>query len=96
VLTHFRFAVSSELKGFELARVNDYFIHSKSEATHLIGNIDDLPTHCSKIREHAVAISGSATATGFSKIFSLLGLNSPEKEKNLVRSLTCWLTKTSR
>ena len=83
VLTNFRFAVATDTQGTELARFNDYFIKSKTEAQHLRDRIEDLRTHCSKVREHASRISGSATATGFAKIFALLGLNSPEKEKEL-------------
>jgi hypothetical protein len=82
VLTNFRFAIATDTQGTELARFNDYFIKSKTEAQHLRDRIDDLRTHCSKVREHASRISGSA-ATGFAKIFALLGLNSPEKEKEL-------------
>ena len=83
VLTNFRFAIATDTQGTELARFNDYFIKSKTEAQHLRDRIDDLRTHCSKVREHASRISGSATATGFAKIFALFGLNSPEKEKEL-------------
>lgn len=85
VLTNFRFAVSSDGRGSELARFNDYFIQSKTEAQYLRDHINDLRTHCSKIREHGIKISGSTT--GFVRIFNLLGLNSPEKEKELGEQL---------
>jgi hypothetical protein len=87
VLTHFRFAISNDAKGLELARFNKYFIQSKAEAAHLREHIDDLRTHCSKIREHAMSISGSATAAGFAMLFKLLGLNSPEREQELGKQL---------
>jgi hypothetical protein len=87
VLTNFRFAVSSDGSGSELARFNDYFIHSKTETQYLQEHINDLRTHCSKIRKHGIKISGSATADGFARIFNLLGLNSPEKEKELGEQL---------
>ncbi|RII31534.1 MAG: hypothetical protein CXR30_01585 [Geobacter sp.] len=83
VLTNFRFAIATDTQGTELARFNDYFIKSKTEAQFLRNRIDDLRTHCSKVREHGTRISGSATAAGFAKIFSLLGLGSPEKEMEL-------------
>ena len=87
VLTNFRFAVSTDVRGTELTRFNDYFIQSKTETQHLSDHIEDLRTHCSKIREHSEKISGSAGADGFTKIFNLLGLNSPEKEKKLGEQL---------
>jgi hypothetical protein len=82
-LTNFRFAIATGTQGAELARFNDYFIKSKTDAQHLRVHIDDLRTHCSKVRAHASRISGEATATGFAKIFGLLGLNSPEREEEL-------------
>ena len=87
VLTNFRFAVSIDVQGSELARFNNYFIQSKAEAQHLRGHIEDLRTHCSKVREHGAKIGGSATATGFTKVFTLLGLNSPEREQELGEQL---------
>jgi hypothetical protein len=87
VLTNFRFAISTDVKGSELARFNDYFIQSKAEAQLLRDHIEDLRTHCSKIREHGGKISGAVTATGFQKIFELLGLNSPAREKQLGEQL---------
>jgi len=87
VLTNFRFAISTDVKGSELARFNDYFIQSKAEAQLLCDHIEDLRTHCSKIREQAGKISGAANATGFQKIFALLGLNSPAREQQLGQQL---------
>lgn len=87
VLTNFRFAVSADNQGLELARFNDYFIQSKTEAQHLENHIDDLRTHCSKIRQHGQQIGGQATVTGFTKVFTLLGLNSPQREKQLGEQL---------
>ena len=82
-LTNFWFAIATDAEGAELARFNNYFIQSKAEAQLLRDRIEDLRTHCSKIREHGSKISGAATATGFAKIFSLLGLNSPQREMEL-------------
>jgi len=87
VLTNFRFAISTDNQGLELARFNNYFIQSKTEAQHLQDHIDDLRTHCSKIREHGKQITGDATRAGFIKLFTMLGLNSPEKEKELGEKL---------
>jgi len=87
VLTNFRFAVSADNQGLESARFNDYFIQSKTEAQHLEDHIDDLRTHCSKIRKHSQRIGGNTTVTGFTKVFTLLGLNSPEREKKLGEQL---------
>lgn len=87
VLTNFRFAIANDAQSAELSRFNDYFIQSKAEAQLLRDRIEDLRTHCSKIREHGSKISGSATAMGFAKIFSLLGLNSPERELELGEQL---------
>jgi hypothetical protein len=83
VLTNFRFAIVNDAQGAELARFNNYFIQSKTDAQLLRDQIEDLRTHCSKIREHGAKIVGSATATGFAKIFVLLGLNSPNRELEL-------------
>jgi hypothetical protein len=87
VLTNFRFAVSDDVQGLELTRFNNYYIQSKMEAQHLEDHIDDLRTHCVKIRDHSQRIAGEATATGFKKIFSLLGLNSPKREEELGQQL---------
>lgn len=86
-LTNFRFAITTDTKGSELARFNDYFIQSKAEAQLLRDHIEDLRTHCSKIREHGLKVSGAATAIGFAKIFNLLGLNSPQREMELGNQL---------
>ena len=83
VLTNFRFAIANDAQGAELARFNNYFIQSKTEAQLLRDQIEDLRTHCSKIRQHGSKIVGSATATGFAKIFGFLGLNSPARELEL-------------
>lgn len=83
VLTNFRFAIATDTRGTELARFNEYFIKSKTEAQYLRDRVDDLRSHCSKVRAHGTRISGSATASGFAKLFAFLGLNSPEKEKEL-------------
>lgn len=87
VLTQFRFAVSADTGSSELARFNDYFIHHKGQAQFLRSHIDDLRGHCSKIREHAIHITGSASASGFSAIFHRLGLNSPQREQELGQKL---------
>lgn len=87
VLTNFRFAVSADNQGLELARFNDYFIKSKTKAGDLEQHIDDLRTHCGKIRKHSRRITGEAEGTGFTKVFTLLGLNSPEREKQLGEQL---------
>ena len=82
VLTNFRFAIATDTQGTELREFNDYFIKSKTDSQYLRERIDDLRTHCSKVRDHAFRISASA-GTGFARIFALLGLNSPEREKEL-------------
>jgi hypothetical protein len=87
VLTNFRFAVSADSQGMEMSRFNNYFIHSKEEADHLESHIDDLRTHCSKVREHGSKIGGETGVNGFTKIFKLLGLNSPEREQKLGQTL---------
>ncbi|WP_347274655.1 hypothetical protein [Candidatus Kuenenia sp.] len=87
VLTNFRFAISADVQGSELVRFNDYFIQSKTEAQHLENHIDDLRTHCSKIRKHGTKIGGEATVAGFTKVFTLLGLNSPQREQKLGQQL---------
>ncbi|MBI4875765.1 MAG: hypothetical protein HY822_14110 [Acidobacteria bacterium] len=87
VLTNFRFAVGAGSAGTELRAFNDRYIQSKTEAQRLRDQIDDLRTHCSKVRDHAMRICGSAGAAGFAKLFAMLGLNSPEKEKELGEKL---------
>lgn len=83
VLTSFSFAMAADVRGTELVRFNNYFIQSKVEAQLLRDQVEELRTHCSKIREHSLNISGSATVIGFAKFFGLLGLNSPERELEL-------------
>lgn len=87
VLTNFRFAISADVQGSELVRFNDYFIQSKTEAQHLENHIDDLRTHCSMIRKHGTKIGGESTVAGFTKVFTLLGLNSPQREQKLGQQL---------
>jgi len=87
VLTNFSFAITTDSRGTELARFNDYFIKSKDDAQNLRNHIEDLRTHCSKIRERALHITDSATVDGFRRIFVLLGLKSPERETDLAKKL---------
>jgi hypothetical protein len=87
VLTNFRFAVSVDTLGSDLVRFNDYFIKAKSDTQHLRDHIEDLRTHCSVVRDHGKRIGGAATETGFAKIFTMLGLNSPEREQELGKLL---------
>lgn len=86
VLTNFRFAVAADTQGTDLMRFNDYFIKSKTDSQYLQDHIDDLRTHCSKVRDHAFRISESV-GTGLAGIFALLGLNSPKNEKELAERL---------
>ena len=83
VMTNFRFAITADTGARELARFNDYFINAKTETHLLRDHIDDLGTHCSRVREHGIKITGSATADGFAKLFAFVGLRSPEREKQL-------------
>ena len=87
VITNFSFAVATDGRSAELARFNDYFIQSKAEAQLLRDRIEDLRTHCSKIRERASTITASANADGFARIFTLLGLKSPARERDLAARL---------
>lgn len=87
VLTNFRFAISADAKGSELARFNKYFIQSKAEAQHLRDHIDDLRSHCRKIEEHGLNIAKSAKGPWFLQVFNLLGLRSPVREKELGEKL---------
>lgn len=86
VLTNFRFAIATDIQGTELRKFNDYFIKSKTDSQYLRDRIDDLRTHCSKVRDHAFRISESI-GTGLAGIFALMGLNSPQKEKELAERL---------
>ena len=87
VLTNFRFAISADTGSSELRAFNDYFIQHKSQADFLEDHLEDLRGHCSKIREHAQQIAGSATVSGFSGLFRMLGLNSPQRERELAEML---------
>jgi hypothetical protein len=87
VLTNFRFAVSTDIEGKELSRFNDYYIKSKEEAYHLETHIEDLRTHCSKVREQSSNISGGYGVDSFKKIFGFLGLRSGEREQELAQTL---------
>ena len=87
VMTHFWFAVSADERGGEIVRFNNYFMKSNDELQHLKDHIEDLRTHCSKIRKHGEMIGGEATTKGFTKVFTFLGLNSPQREQELGRQL---------
>ena len=87
VLTNFRFAISTDLGSSELRAFNDYFITHKSQAKYLEDHLEDLRGHCSIIRQHAERIAGSATVSGFSGLFRMLGLNSPQRELELATML---------
>ena len=83
VLTNFRFAITEDAMGEELARFNRYFIDSKAQTDNIRAHIDDLRSRCSKIRDHGKRIAGQATAAGFAKFFNLLGLGDTEREVQL-------------
>ncbi|MBZ0108420.1 MAG: hypothetical protein K8F52_07100 [Candidatus Scalindua rubra] len=87
VLTNFRFAISADAGASELRAFNDYFIKHKGEAQFLEDHLEDLRGHCSKIREHALRITDSATASGFAGLFRMLGFNSPQRELELGKML---------
>jgi hypothetical protein len=88
VLTNFRFAVSADGRSDELARFNDYFIKSKTEAQFLRDHIQDLRTHCSKVRDHAHQIGARSNADGFVALFaSVLNLRDPAREQELSQNL---------
>lgn len=89
ILTHFRFAVSTDpgVGAAELRKFNDYYIQSKTELEFLHAHHDDLRTHCELVRDHAGRIGGSATRDGFAKLFALLGLRSPAREADLAERL---------
>lgn len=87
VLTNFHFAVLHDARGSELARFNDYFIQSKTEAHFLRSHIDELRTHCSKIRDHGLKIGRDAQGSWFVQVFVLLGLRSAVREQELGEKL---------
>jgi len=87
VLTRFQFALSSDVRGRELVRFNEYFIHHNAQAEFLRSHLDDLRGHCAKIREHAAKIEKAATVAGFARIFAMLGLMSPQREADLAEKL---------
>jgi len=87
VLTNFRFAVSTDRQSAELARFNDYFIKAKADEQYLRKNIEDLRTHCSKVRAQASLIAGGAGVPAFLKLFGYLGLRSADREKELADKL---------
>jgi hypothetical protein len=88
VLTNFRFAVTADGRGEELARFNDYFIKSKTEAQFLRDHIEDLRTHYSKIRDYAQQIGARSSTSDFVAIFaSVLNLRDPLREKQLAEKL---------
>lgn len=87
VLTNFRFAVATDGQGAELARFNNYFIKAKTDEEYLRKSVEDLRTHCSKVRAEASKIAGGATAPAFVKLFGFLGLHSADREKELAEKL---------
>jgi len=87
VLTNFWFAIATDSQGRELARFNDYFIKSKEDEAHLEEHIDDLRTHCSKVREHAGSVAKGYGVPAYVRIFRFLGLDSPEREEELAEQL---------
>lgn len=88
VLTNFRFAVTADGGSHELARFNDYFIKSKSEAQFLRDHIEELRTHCSKVRDHALTIGAASNSNGFVALFAtVLNLRDPSRELALSEKL---------
>lgn len=88
VLTNFRFAIATDGHGKELARFNDYFIKSKAEAQFLRDHIEDLRTHCSKVRDHARQIGAGCKSDGFLALFAIaLNLRDPQREQELSQKL---------
>lgn len=87
VLTNFRFAVSTDGRSSELARFNDYFIKAKADEQYLRKNIEDLRTHCSKVRAQAGKIAGGTGVSAFATLFGYLGLRSADREKELAEKL---------
>jgi hypothetical protein len=88
VLTNFCFAVDADVRGSELVRFNDYYIKSKTETQHLRDHIEDLRTHCSKVRDHALAIGKDANRSGFIALFAdVLDLRDPAREQALSEKL---------
>lgn len=87
VLSRFRFTVSADMRSSELVRFNTYFIHHKQQAQFIKDSLEDLRGHCSKIREHAMKLTDSATVDGFARLFAKLGLRSPERERDLGEKL---------
>src|SRR5215471_517228 len=87
VLTNFRFAVATDGHSAELARFNDYFIKAKADEQYLRKNVEDLRTHCSKVRTHAATIAGGSGAPAFVKLFGFLGLRSADREQELAEKL---------
>jgi hypothetical protein len=71
----------------ELARFNDYFIKAKADEQYLLKNIEDLRTHCSKVRAQASQMSGGTGVPAFLKLFGYLGLRSADREKELAEKL---------
>jgi uncharacterized phage infection (PIP) family protein YhgE len=88
VLTNFRFAVATDGQGKELARFNNYFIKSKTDAQFLRDHIEDLRTHCSKVRDHAMQIGNQCKGDGFMALFATaLNLRDPQREQQLAQKL---------
>lgn len=83
VLTNFRFGISAGVTEAEITRFNDYFIKSKAEAQDVRNSIEDLRTHCGKIRTYASKIIASEPSKGYAKIFEFIGLKSTKREKEL-------------
>jgi hypothetical protein len=88
VLTNFRFAIAADSGSHELARFNDYFIKSKTEAQFLRDHIDNLRTHCSNVRDHAARIGAASNSNAFTALFAtFLNLRDQAREKDLSEKL---------
>lgn len=88
VLTNFRFAVTTDARSNELARFNDYFIKSKTEAQFLRDHVQDLRTHCSNVRDHALRIGQRSNSNGFAALFAnVLNLQDSTRERELAEKL---------
>lgn len=83
IITNFRFSASSSTELNQLSRFNDYYIKSKKEVDDLRCSIDDLRTHCSKIRGYAFSITDKEGMNGIMELFCILGLQDRKKEEEL-------------
>jgi hypothetical protein len=87
IVTHFRFTVATDAMHAEPARFNDYLMEHKSQALEVRDQLETMRGHCHVIREHAASMEKTADSFSLRSLFSLIGVDSRERQDELRAAL---------